>query len=180
MRILLDVREILPELPAPETDRGPLFVMKRRVIRQVSRYFDEAAQTDGDGLFTYAADLECYDDAGVEGTLLGALDPEALIAEAEAWNGLIRKSFVARLEAVFGAEGGMIDTAADFAMGTLETCALSAAAMMIDDEFAPAADYAVFYSRDDGFRPLLRKYMLDGIKAHPERYAIADITVKSY
>ena len=57
MRILLDVREILPELPAPETDRGTLFVMKRRVIRQVSRYFDEAAQTDGDGLFTYAADL---------------------------------------------------------------------------------------------------------------------------
>ena len=151
-----------------ERDRRFDLAMRRREIYRANR-----EKLD-------AADLECYDDAGVEGTLLGALDPEALIAEAEAWNGLIRKSFVARLEALFGAEGGMIDTAADFAMGTLETCALSAAAMMIDDEFAPAADYAVFYGRDDGFRPLLRKYMLDGIKAHPERYAIADITVKSY
>ena len=180
MRILLDIREALEELPTPETDPGTLFIMRRRVIRLASRLFDEAAQRDGDGLFTYAADLESYDDASVDGTLLGALDPEALIAEAEAWNGQVRGSFIAHLKRVFGTEGDVLSLTADFEMNTMETYFLSAAAMMIDNEFAPAADYAVFFGKEEAPKPLLAKYMLERIKAHPERYAIVDITVKSY
>ena len=175
MRILLDIREVLQELPAPETDRDAILGMKREIIKAASRHFDDAAyKEEGD---MYAVDPEYYSEADVEDTLLGALDPGKLVAEAEAWNERIRKGFITWLRALFGAKDGMIDTAADFAMDTTKTYMVSVAAMMIDNRFEPAADYAVFYADEYTLKPLVSESLLDDIKAHPERYAIVDVSV---
>ena len=55
MRILMNIRETLLELPSPDMEPVALRRLKHRIIRQVSRYFDEAAESDIDGMTWYAA-----------------------------------------------------------------------------------------------------------------------------